>query len=320
MKKFVFNNIGLLLLAFLGVTVTSCLKDKGYEDGLYGSIKNTDGEEWISIPKATKQANVVAIEAKDEVQSIDLFAVSYDFVNPATSDITVTVKLKNSMVTDYDPDALPLPTSAYSLPSLQVKVPAGKRLSDALKINLNTSTLDATKVYGIGFTIESVNPATIKIPSNLSNVLFMFNVKNKYDGEYEVTGTMVDHGSASLTGYFPMKYHLITTGVSTVDGFDPVVWEDYFIPIRSGNALSGYGSFSPAFKFDANNNIVEVINVYGQPAGNGRYAELDPSGENKWDPATKTIKVKFFMFQPSVVASGPRVEFDWTMVFKKARP
>jgi hypothetical protein len=318
MKKIAFNNICLLLITFMSVTVTSCLKDKTWEDGKYGSVKNTDGEEWVSIPKASKTANVIAIEAKDEPQAIDLFAVSYDYVNPASTDITVNLALKNSLVTDYDPDALPLPTNAYTLPSMKVVIPAGKRLSDVLQLNLTTNNIDPTKVYGIGFTIESVSSASIKIPENLKNVLFMFNVKNKYDGEYEVTGTMVDH-AAALTGYFPMKYWLITTGARSVDGFDPVVWEDYFIPIRSGGALSGYGSFSPNFVFDANDNIVEVTNVYGQPAGNTRYAELDPSGENKYDPATKTIKVKFFMFQPSVI-SGPRVEFDWTMVRKKARP
>jgi len=320
MKKLALNNIWLLLVTFMSMTVTSCLKDKGYEDGKYGSVKNTEGQEWVSIPKAAKAANVIAIEAKDAAQTIELFQVAYDYVNPASSDITVKLKLNNTMVTDYDPDALALPTNAYTIPSMQVVIPAGKRLSDVLKLTLSTNQIDPTLLYGIGFSIESVTPASIKIPNNLKNVLFMFNVKNKYDGEYEVTGTMVDHGSSTLKGYCPMKYWLITSGAHTVDGFDPVVWEDYFIPITSGTSLSGYGSFSPVFTFDNNDKIVSVTNIYGQPAGNSRYAELDPSGENMYDPATKTIKVKFFMFQPSVISSGPRVEFNWTMVRKKARP
>ena len=307
------------MITSLSVILTSCLKDKGLEDGLYGSIKDTEGQEWISIPKAAKTANVIAIEAKDDPQTIELFTASYDYVEPASTEVTVTMSLKNSLIEAYDPDALPLPTTAYSLPSMKVVIPVGQRISDVLKISLNTSLIDPTQVYGLGFTIESVSPASIKIPANLKDVLIMFNVKNKYDGEYEVTGTMVDHASAGLTGYFPMKYWLITAGSKVVDGYDPVVWEDYFVPIRSGTSLSGYGSFSPTFTFDANDNIVSVTNIYGQPAGNSRYAELDPSGENKYDPATKTIKVKFFMYQPSVM-SGPRVEFDWTMVRKKARP
>ena len=131
---------------------------------------------------------------------------------------------------------------------------------------------------------------------------------------------MADAANPALTGYFPMNYHLITAGANNVDGFDPEIWVDYFIPIYNAAAVSGYGSFSPSFTFDANDNITSVINVYGQPAGNGRYAQLDPSGENKWDPATKTIKVKFFMFQPAVVPlPNPRVRFDWTMTYKGDR-
>ena len=190
------------------------------------------------------------------------------------------------------------------------------------KIVLNTDLLpDPTAVYGVGFTISSVSKPGVQIPSNLKNVLFLFTVKNKYDGRYTVTGTMVDNANATLTGYFPMTYDMITAGAKVVDGFDPVVWEDYFVPIRSGTAVSGYGSYCPSFTFDANDKITGVINLYGQPAGNGRYAQIDPSGVNAWDPATKTIKVKFFMFQPSVIPlPDPRVNFDWTMTYSGPRP
>ncbi|HJS54436.1 MAG TPA: hypothetical protein VJ765_07835, partial [Chitinophagaceae bacterium] len=201
------------------------------------------------------------------------------------------------------------------------KIPAGKRLSESFMLNINTVTLDPTEVYGIGLKLSGVNPSSAKIASTLNSIVLLFTVKNRWDGEYEVTGTMVDVASASLTGLFPMTYWMITSGALTCDGFDPVWWEDYFIPIKSGTAVSGYGSYSPVFYFDNNNNIVDVKNIYGQPAGNGRYAELDPSGENKYDPATKTIKVKFFMFHPSAVPlPDPRVYFDWTMVYKKPRP
>lgn len=320
MKKLIFNKTWLYLFALVSATFTSCLKDEGFENGEYG-LKGVEGQQFVSIPKAKNPANVMAIESKDEAQEISLFEASYDFVNPTSKDITVTMELNNSLVAAYNEDYVVLPANAYTLPSTTLTIPAGKRLSDALKINLSTNAIDPTQIYGLGFKIASVSDPSIKIPSNLSNVLYVFTVKNKYDGEYEVTGTMVDNASATLTGYFPMKYYLITAGAREVDGFDPVVWEDYFIPIRSGSALSGYGSFSPQFKFDANDNIIEVINVYGQPAGNTRYAELDPSGENKWDEATQTIKVKFFMFQPNSVAlPKPRVEFNWTMKRVGPRP
>jgi hypothetical protein len=312
MKKLVFNNSWLLLL-LMSLTVSSCLKDEDYK-----GVTNTEGGQWVSIPKAAKAANVVALESKDEAQPVDLFSVTYDYVNPASEDITVKLAIDNSIVTAYDADAVPLPASSYTIP-LELVIPKGKRLSDVLTMTLKTNDLDATAINGLGIKIESVSPSSIKIPSNLSKVLFIFQIKNKYDGEYTVTGTMVDLASSTLTGYFPMDYYLITSGARSVDGFDPVVWEDYFIPIRSGAALSGYGSFSPVFQFDANDKIIAVTNIYGQPAGNTRYAELDPTGENSWDPDTRTIKVKFFMYQPSAI-SGPRVKFDWTMTYVGPRP
>lgn len=329
MKKLIFNKTWLYLFALVSATFTSCLKDEGYENGEYG-LKGVEGNEFVSIPKASKANNisVLAVEAKEEPQELSLFEVSYDFVNPASSPITVTLGLNNALITEYnaknaaaDTDYEIMPQAAYTLPSLTVTIPAGARLSESLKMTLNTNAIDPSSIYALGFTIQSTSSPSVKLPSNLKNIIVAFAVKNKYDGEYEVTGTMVDNASATLTGYFPMKYYLITAGAKEVDGFDPVVWEDYFIPIRSGSALSGYGSFSPQFIFDDNDNIIKVINVYGQPAGNTRYAELDPSGENKWDEATQTIKVKFFMFQPSAVAlPNPRVEFNWTMKRVGPRP
>lgn len=321
MKKLNINYIG--IITFMMLLFSSCLKDKGYENGEYQNVTGggTEGKEYVTIPKASK-TQVLAIEAKAGEQEVSLFEVSYDYVNPANEDITVTISLNNALVTEENPNTIVMPTDAYTLPATTVVIPKGKRLSGALLMKLVTDNIpDPTEVYGLGFTISAVSKSGVGIPDNLKNVIYKFTVKNKYDGEYEVTGTMVDHASAALTGYFPFKYWMITTGAAECEGFDPVVWGDFFVPIRSSGAVSGYGSFSPVFKFDANNKIIEVTNYHGQPSGNGRSAELDPSGENFWDPETRTIKVKFFMYQPSAVPlPDPRVSFDWTMTYKKARP
>jgi len=320
MKKTILNIKWILPVILIAMTVSSCLKDNDWEDGLYGAVRDTEGQQFVSIPKATKTTGIVmALEAKSTVQNLNMFEVNYDFVSPAVSDITVTIVVDNSNVKKINPASTILPTAAYTIPTLTMVIPKGSNLSEAFKFNFLSTPLDPTQVYGIGFTIASISPAGISIPANLKNVNYFFTVKNKYDGVYVVNGTMVDAAAPTITGYLPMNYHLITTGTSSVDGFDPDVWEDYFVPIYSGTSVSGYGSFSPQFVFDASNKITAVTNAYGQPAGNGRSAELDPSGVNSWDPATKTIKVKFWMNQPSVIA-GHRTAFDWTMVYKGVRP
>ncbi|WP_290791268.1 DUF1735 domain-containing protein [Flavihumibacter sp. UBA7668] len=188
----------------------------------------------------------------------------------------------------------------------QFAAPINFTLTDATK-------LDFSKQYAFPLTISSVD-GNGKISESKTAFVKVL-VKNEWDGAYEVTGTMKDEGAA-LGGLFPMNYHLITSGANTVDGYDPDYWVDYFIPIMSGADVSGYGGYSPVFEFDpATNKIVKVTNIYGQPASNTRSAGLDPSGENSYDPDTQTIKVKFFMYQPSVITTAPhiRVYFDWTL-------
>lgn len=308
------------IATFLMLLFSSCLKDKGVTNSEYSLLTGpgTEGKQYVTIPKAPKP-QVIAIESKSGSQDVNLFEVSYDYVNPADEDITVTISVNNALVVAENAATVLLPANAYTMPSTSVVVPKGKRLSQAFLIKMITDNIpDPTKVYGVGFTISAVSKGGVEIPDNLKNVIYKFTVKNKYDGEYTVTGTMVDYASASLTGSFPFTMRLITAGATTVESYETA--NGYFIPIKSGAAASRYGDFSPIFKFDANNKIIEVVNYYGQPASNGRFAGIDPSGVNAWDPATKTIKVKFFMYQPASVAlPNPRVSFDWTMTYKGPR-
>ena len=127
---------------------------------------------------------------------------------------------------------------------------------------------------------------------------------------------MVDYANAGLTGRYPMSVGMVTSGANTVRLYDYVIGGVYHSISTPG--LSYYGSFGVEFTIDASNNITKVINVYGQPASNGRSAEIDPSGANSWDPATKTLKVKYWMNQPSVIA-GHRTSFDETFKYVGVR-
>ena len=81
-----------------------------------------------------------------------------------------------------------------------------------------------------------------------------------------------------------------------------------------------YANFGPVFTFNASTNkITGVTNAFGQPSPtNGRSAVLDPSGVNAIDPATKNIKIKFFMDEVGV--TGHRASFDVTLVYLGTRP
>ena len=122
---------------------------------------------------------------------------------------------------------------------------------------------------------------------------------------------MVDAANPSITGQFPIGVNLETSGGSSVilNATEGPFAGAYFYPILNNNSPSGYGSFTPVFILDANDNVVDVVNAYGQPAGNTRSAQIDPSGTNKWFASDKHMDVKFWMNQPSVIA-GHRTSFN----------
>lgn len=179
----------------------------------------------------------------------------------------------------------------------------------------NASTLNPNDSYALGFKIASADGAKI---STMNSIVVEVGLKNKYDGRYTMTGTMVDVSSAALVLKQPTEIHLVTTGASSVEMYNAgtsIASFLYLFPIMNGTTESAYGAFLPIFNFDAANNVTSVINSYGQPASNTRSAQIDPTGINKWDEATKTLRVKFFMYQPNTVAVGPRTSFDLTFTY-----
>ena len=149
-------------------------------------------------------------------------------------------------------------------------------------------------------------------------------LRNKYDGVYEVTALspMLDVTNANLKGYYPFTFELRSSGPNSCKCFYSSVWNDFLHPVLSGTAVTVYGSFGLEVFFDpSTNKIVDVKNPWGNPPSNTRMPAIDPSGTNKWDPATKNILFKYWMKQPNTVTTAPyiRVSFDEKWTYKGAR-
>lgn len=237
-------------------------------------------------------------------------------------DVTVTIAKDNAGITAYNAANGTsyefLPDSTYNT-ALNVTIPAGKQFG-YVTLNIKTSKVDPTASYMVAYKIVTV-PAGTVISNTRAAVQYAIAVKNIYDGKYQVTGTMVDATRPSFSGpYGPnvggvsWNVNLITAGASTVNLFDLDYSQDYFHKILNNGASSYYGSLGVVFNFNPDNTVASVVNLYGQPAANGRSLKLDPSGVNKWDPTTKTLKVKYWMDQPSVIA-GHRTSFDETYTY-----
>lgn len=304
------------LVVASGFLLTSCVKN---EDGEF----NSSGSTLVKLPQGADEKIALALDFKPGLQDVVLLDVRRDASTAAELQKGITVKIKNdpTIVADYNTahgtSYIPLPAAAYQVDpgnpfngtDWTVTFAPGE-FAKPILIKLDASKLDLSKQYALGFTITDAGGA--KIANGLQSAMIEVGVKNRYDGSYRVTGTMVDVSSGALTGSFPMDVDLITVGANSVV---MVPW-DLGIPghlILSSGSLSYYGSFGPTFTFDlATDKVIAVTNSYGQPAGNTRSAEIDPSGINKWDATTHDMDVKYFMKQPSVVPAAPniRVYFD----------
>lgn len=282
------------------------------------------GDNYIKIPDGASSPVSVFVDAVPGTytQHVDLIR-DMNSASAANQPLDVTLEIDQSLLDAYNadnPDATYelLPTSLYQADPLTVHFDPGVA-NVSFDFSFDPSKLD--KKYALPLKIVNAGN-NVKVRTGLGSVLYTINAKNKYDGRYTVTGTMVDAANAALTGLYPMTWDLVSNGSKQVVVNDVEILGFPGHPILSSGNTSYYGSFGLIVDFDDNNNIVAVHNYYGTPpnyvAANGRSAELDPSGENKYDPATKTIKIKYWMNQPSVITPH-RTSFDETWTFTGPR-
>ncbi len=314
------KNIKNLFLGLLIISLSSCLKadDMNIDAVKYKTnvieIANTgDNLTNTGVPGFYSDLGVVAAGASKT------FNINIHYTGPgnAPNDITVTLTSDAATLAAYNTQngvtkVVP-PGSVVSFPT-SVVIKKGTNLTTVEGKITVSSDFNFSAAYGIPVKISKVSEGIVS--GNFGNAVYSFGVRNKFDGNYTVTGVMVDYANAGLTGRYPMSVGMVTSGASTVRLYDYVIGGVYHSISTPG--LSYYGSFGVEFAIDASNNITSVINVYGQPAGNGRSAELDPSGVNKYDPATKTFKVKYWMNQPSVITPH-RVSFNETITYTGVR-
>jgi hypothetical protein len=334
------NILKLTLIGAVMMTAFSgCLKDKGFENGEYGM--QVIERKAVSLPQAIGGTVSFAILSSDQSQVIAAPVFALEALGRQSSDVNVEFALAPNLVA-ADPSLTLLPADQYQI-NLSGKIAAGQLL-DTLEITIpRSANLDPNAVYGLGLELISADNG-FQVASNMKQVLIKVTVKNKYDGLYEVTGSYrdVSPAGATFTGRYPLEYYLVTTGPASVNVCMEINGEiapGYLF--NAGGGGSYYGSFGSQVFFDpATDAISDMRNYYGDPnnpatgvgnpgagsgapnyaASNGRRVTLDPSGVNAYDEATKTVKVKYFMLQPSVVPGGPRAFFDETWVYIGPRP
>jgi len=288
------------------------------------NVLNGAGINVISFPA---YANVYSYDLVAGTQTFSILTIQRDIPSNAVLNTsqTVTVQLDTNVINTYNtansssykllaPSAYTFDASNPLTAGNVVITFAPGEYSKVIKINLDLTQLPAGN-NAIGFTITQT---TLGVISNQSSHAFVaVGAKNRFDGEYTLTGTMIDNYNGALTGNYPVDVFLISNGPLQAQMYDNSVPGLYHSILNAGS-LSYYGALGVVFNFNTDNSVASVVNLYGQPASNTRFLTLDPSGVNTWDPVTKTLKVRYWMDQPSKI-NGHRTSFDETYTFKGPR-
>jgi hypothetical protein len=275
------------LPALLLVALSGCLKDKDFENDKYGI--RIDENKGVAFTQSSKSPVVVGINSQSTSLTVDGPLLALESGEAIGSPVTVTVQINQQLVTDAG--LIPLQMTDFSINSLTVTIPAGQKVSDALKITIpNSGLLDPNQSYGIGFTITSVDNG-YKIAANQKNVVIAFNIKNKYDGVYLLKGK---HNRSPYLFPYELEVEMITAGPTSVAYFlpDPAV-NDYGHPIGTASGWSHYGNtLAPVLTFDGTTN--QITGVHNGGGATPLFLHTGPGINNYYDPLTKTIYAHFY--------------------------
>jgi hypothetical protein len=262
--------------------------------------------------------NMLAFDAKTTTQTGLLFEVRRDVPNETDLNSTTTVVLKydtdTAMLKKYNSKNgtkfIPLPPSlgtvspAITSGTVTLNFAAGDFGKPVNIVVPSAGSFDFSKNYALAFKVLSVTGTGTLSASIKDTIVCEILAKNRWDGIYDVTGTFVDYVTAAWTGYYPKIVQLRTTGALTVSKYDTDfgVYTYIFDLDGTGNSVSQFGAWTPCFVFDANNNVVNVINSTTDPLPRQRTAVMytGAGAINKYNATTKTMDVSYQMSQLNV--------------------
>lgn len=303
MKSFVYK---IMSLALVVLSLSSCLKDKP------NNLDPSGSSNVVEFRNVQAAAAVVGSVYPTYINSLDVaptgsIPVTIGYSGPenvAPNDITVNLALgTEAMVTAYNDEQETeyelIESSLYEGIPASVVIPKGQQ-TVTFNINFKPSSFDLSTVYALPLQITGVSSS--QVSGNFGKIIIAVSAKNKYDGKYSYVFSMLapDRPSFAANGTeytWPGDVTLRTSGANTVNLFDEWGFGAFIQPLRTSTGWNGLGQTNPRFTIDeATNKITEVINSTN--ATNGRKFNIDPTGVNEYNPATKNITATYFMTQP----------------------
>ena len=274
------------------VILSSCLKDTPTTDYSDSAIKPV-----VLVPNGNYPRNQtitpIALEFTSTPYEVRVYArVSWS--KPLGKSLDVTFKEDPAAITAYNAtfgsNWVPMNSSAYSIPTLKVTIPAGEQEA-YIPVKVFPDKVDLTKFNMLAFTMTDASGEVIS--SNYKTILVPLLIKNEYEANYGVTGYFfhpTGPRSINATKYFA------TVNAIRVEGQlgDLAGWAIRFDV--NGTNLSNYEAAgatpaAPSSGFMTADNPGGI--AYPGPDLPGVAPWLQANYNNKYDPATKTFSLHY---------------------------
>lgn len=257
--------------------LSSCLKDKDYEDQKYGT-QSTDATKLVTflnaknLPTAEKSSDSISLGGDVNVSAQNQVSTLINVTLESTIPSPVDVRVKIVVNPSIKPSTFStLPIGTFSIPS-EIIIPAGSRQVNVPITFTNTTTYSLTTTYALGLELVSVNGGGFQVASNRNKIVVAFSVKNQYDGKYSFKGYAFRANDPSLTGNFTgLTRTLSTTTATKVQMNGLLAWSNG----------SGIGIGEPSFDVNPSTNAVTI----SSPGG----AINLPGYSSRYEPATRTF-------------------------------
>ena len=297
MKKKIFKCF--ILAIAVCTAFTSCRKDEFVDDD---NLLKDGGKTIVKIANGPK--NEIFFSPFTDIRTVELVDLRRDANSNASlnTELNVTLTANPAAIAKYNTDMSEnfeaLPESIYTLDApkftktatgFKVNFAPGE-LANLLKIKLNGALYDLTKKYALAFDITESGVATTTATPQKS-ILILISIKNKYDGVYEITGSLTDANGLYKGDYGDpagaRTYSLTTASATAVNWYD-ISWDytNYIVVsiATGGGANSGirpFITFDPVTDkitsiTDANSATRVFTNVTGQ------YNNADKSIDLTW--------------------------------------
>ena len=249
-----------IILAFVTLGLSSCLKDDNYVDPKTGTS-------FVELPNG--ELSATGFELSPTATDF-LIEVNYAGAETAPGDVVVSLTLDPAAIAAYNSAHAStyelLPTAAYTVASTNATIAKGKR-SGFMVVKINTTAIDLTKKYALAYTIKTTTAGSIS--GNFHTTVFGIAVKNKYDGVYAATGVF-NHPTAGPRDIKQDKT-LKTVDATTVE--------------------TTIGDLGSLMKLSVNP-TTNAVTVIGQLSASQPLIPV-PGKTNTYDPATKTYKLNY---------------------------